>query len=221
MRFAALLALLVCSPALLAQFLTAAPEKKAPPPPEPEETPAAPVVVVAPVPVTVVTPAAPAAAEEDDEDDEIVIRRKKKKKPAPAPVVVAPVAVPQPPPPPEPSAEDAAEPRRLVRYFCKVWKDEDYERMWWAMTPAYRKQTKLKKFTKLFTDDKEMNGGLVDENILVSDAALPDGTVQVTVDLRYKFKRVGVRRVKAVLEKKGPQYRLCESSIIPLDLSDL
>ena len=120
---------------------------------------------------------------DDDEWEEVVVKRRKKRTtvaPAPAAaavVVVAPVAAPtvieeeevvsdEPPPPPEPPAADAAEPRRLVRYFCKAWKDKDYERLWWAMSPEYRSEVSLKKFKKLFVSDAELNGGLVDENIL-------------------------------------------------------
>ncbi len=172
---------------------------------------------------------APSAADDGEWVEEVVIRRRRV---APKPVAaqdavkVAPAVAgeakkDEPPPPPEPSAEDAAEPRRLVRYFCKCWKDEDYERLWWAMTPQYRKKNPYKKFSKLFEEDKENNGGIVDENIVLDDVELGDGGIQVTVDLRYRFKRVGVKRVKAVVEKKGPAYRMRGSGIIPLDLDDL
>ena len=30
----------------------------------------------------------------------------------------------EPQPPPEPSVSDASDPRRLIRYFCKMWKEE-------------------------------------------------------------------------------------------------
>ncbi|MBO4618797.1 MAG: hypothetical protein IKS83_09765 [Victivallales bacterium] len=125
------------------------------------------------------------------------------------------------PQPPEPPALDAAEPRRLVRYFCKAWKDGDYVRMYWAMTPQYRQKMTVEKFVKRFQADKEYNGGIVDENIVVDDVQLDNGRIQVTVDLRYKFRRVGIRRVKAIVEKQGGVYRLCDSGIIPLDMDDL
>jgi len=175
--------------------------------------------------------ASPAHGADDDcewEEEVVttVVRRKKAPKapPAdyglnnPAPVTAAPN--PEPPPPPEPSAEDAAEPRRLVRYFCKCWKDEDYERMWWAMTPKYRAEVPFKKFVKLFSEDKESNGGLADENIVLEDRELDDGAIQVAVDLRYRFKRARIKRVKAEVEKKGPAYRVRESGIIPFDMDD-
>ena len=159
-------------------------------------------ILAAQSPVVIV----PAPEHPEDEEVEIVIRHRLK-----------PVAAPSL----EPSVEDAAEPRRLVRYFCKLWKDEDYERMWWVMTPAYRRGTSLEKFVKLFADDRERTGGIVDENIVTDDVERADGTVLVHVDLRYRFKRVGVRRLKAVFEKKKNLYRLRESGIIPLDLDDL
>ena len=198
-------------------------------------------ILAAQSPVVIV----PASEQQEDEEVEIVIRRRRKPvavpppvpaptpAPAPAPVVSAPVAPPPPPvvatpaveppqpPPLEPPVEDAAEPRRLVRYFCKLWKDEDYERMWWAMVPAYRRETTLEKFAKLFADDRERNGGIVDENIVTDDVERADGTVLVHVDVRYRFKRVGVRRLKAVLEKKKNMYRLRASGLIPPDLDDL
>lgn len=127
----------------------------------------------------------------------------------------------EPPPPPEPPAEDAAEPRRLVRYFCRAWKDNDYLRMWWAMSPMYRKQVSLKKFKKLFTSDKETNGGLVDENI-IETAKTKDGNEGVKVELIFKFPRAQHRFVMAAAERQtGGAFRLVESPIIPLDLDDL
>lgn len=166
-----------------------------------------------------------AAVEDDGEEyEEIVIRRKKKKPtpPAVAPAVVLPVAVAEePPPPPEPSAADAAEPRRLVRYFCKAWKDKDYERLWWTMSSDYRKKVSLKKFTKLFSSDAETNGGLLDENILET-AKTKDGNEGVKVELIFKFPKAQHRFVTAVAERQpGGQFRLIDSPFIPLDLEDL
>jgi len=127
----------------------------------------------------------------------------------------------EPPPPPEPPAADAAEPRRLVRYFCKAWKDKDYERMWWAMSPQYRKKTPLKKFKKLFTSDSEMNGGLIDENI-IETAKTKDGNEGVQVELIFKFPKVQHRFVMAVAERQaGGAFRMVDSPFIPLDLDDL
>ena len=137
-----------------------------------------------------------------------------------APAVAAPKAAEEPPPPPEPPAEEAAEPRRLVRYFCKAWKDEDWERMWWAMTPKYRRKVSLKKFTELFTDDAEANGGLKDENI-VSEVETNVG-VAVKVTLTFKFRQARPRVVKAEVERiPGGAYRVVDSAIIPVDLNDL
>ena len=129
-------------------------------------------------------------------------------------------AKPEPPPPPEPPATDAADPRRLVRYFCRMWKDEDYEAMWWAMTPKYRNAVSLEKFTALFEDDAERTGGLKDENIVLDDVDEGKQYI-VTVDLRFNFVRARDRRVKAVLEKTRQGYRIKESGILPVDLNDL
>ena len=41
---------------------------------------------------------------------------------------------------PVPPAEDAAEPERIVHYFCRAWKDWDFKAMYGAMTdpPCWR-----------------------------------------------------------------------------------
>lgn len=127
----------------------------------------------------------------------------------------------EPPPPPEPPEADAAEPRRLVRYFCKAWKDQDYERMWWAMSPRYRKKTSLKKFKKLFESDAEQNGGLKDENIL-EEGETRKGGKSVKTELIFKFPRAKHRIVSAQAERQaGGAFRLVESALIPLDFDDL
>lgn len=134
---------------------------------------------------------------------------------------VAVEAADEPPPPPEPPAADAAEPRRLVRYFCRAWKDRDYERQWWAMSPAYRKKVSLKKFRKLFVSDAESNGGLRDENVLET-AKTRKGDDGVKVELIFKFPRAKHRVVMAVAERQpGGAFRLIDSPFIPLDLEDL
>jgi len=122
---------------------------------------------------------------------------------------------------PEPPAADAAEPRRLVRYFCKTWKDKDYERLWWAMSKSYRKKVSLKKFKKLFEDDAELNGGLLDENILEASKTR-DGNEGVKVELIFKFPKAKHKFVTAVAERQsGGAFRLIESPIIPINLDDL
>lgn len=126
----------------------------------------------------------------------------------------------EPPPPPEPPAADAAEPRRLVRYFCKAWKDEEWERLWWAMTPKFRKKVSLETFKTRFTDDAELNGGLKDENI--ADVSKTNSGVAVKVELLFKFENAKPRVVNAVVERiVGGQYRVSDSAIIPVDLNDL
>lgn len=151
------------------------------------------VPVVVPAVVAPATPAAPAAEEKPDE----------------------------PPPPPEPPAADAAEPRRLVRYFCKAWKDKDYERLWWAMSPKYRKKVTLKKFKKIFESDAELNGGLLDENI-IETAKTKDGNEGVKVELIFKFPKAQHRFVMATAERQpGGAFRIVDSPFIPQDLDDL
>lgn len=169
----------------------------------------------------------PSSADDDDEYEEIVIRRKKKKA-APVAQAVVPVAAPvvatpkadEPPPPPEPPAAEAAEPRRLVRYFCKAWKDEDWERLWWAMEPSYRKSVSLKKFKKIFADDAEGTGGLKDENILAEGKTNTGEGVRV--ELIFKFPRAKHRLVMAEVRRvPGGGFRVAKSPIIPVDFDDL
>lgn len=155
------------------------------------------------------------------------------------PAVVVPVAVPvaapaptpvvsteeekdeEPPPPPDPPTADAADARRLVRYFCKCWKDQDWERLWRSMSESYRKKVSLKKFKKLFVEDAETNGGLQDENILQTSET-EKGNKGVKVELIFKFPKAQHRIVMAEVEKQsGGQYRIVSSPIIPLDMDDL
>ena len=153
-----------------------------------------PAVVAVPVAVAATPAAAPVAAATEDEE---------------------------PPPPPEPPTADAAEPRRLVRYFCKAWKDKDYERLWWAMSSDYRGKVSLKQFKKLFVSDADTNGGLVDENILET-AKTKDGNEGVKVELIFRFPKAQHRFVMAVAERQpGGQFRLVESPFIPIDLDDI
>lgn len=121
---------------------------------------------------------------------------------------------------PPPPAKDASEPKRLVRYFCKAWKDEDFKRMYGAMEPKYRKSTTYDKFKKLFEDDAEANDGLSDENISGGEEE-SGAAVQLSVSLQFKNKRVKPRSVKALVIKTPDGFRLKSSPIIPLDLDDL
>ena len=121
---------------------------------------------------------------------------------------------------PPPPAKDAAEPKRLVRYFCKAWKDEDFNRMYGAMESKYRKATSFEKFKKLFADDAEMNDGLSDENISGSEDE-SGAAVQLSVSLQFKNKRVKPRSVKALVIKTPDGFRLRSSPLIPLDFDDL
>ena len=120
---------------------------------------------------------------------------------------------------PPPPAKDASEPKRLVRYFCRAWKDEDFKRMYGAMEPKYRKSVSFEAFQKLFESDAEMNNGLADENIAGGEEE--DGAaIELTVALRFKNKRVQQRNVKALVIKTPDGFRLKSSPIIPLDLDN-
>lgn len=182
--------------------------KKQPPVPA-VEAPAQPPVVVAPpggVTVVVTPPPAVAIPVIAPEVPDVPVKVEKDD---------------EPPPPPEPPAADAAEPRRLVRYFCKTWKDKDWERLWWAMSPQYRKKVSLKKFKKLFESDAEMNGGLLDENI-IETVKTKDGNEGVKLELIFKFPRAQHRFVTAVAERQpGGAFRIVDSPFIPKDLDDL
>lgn len=180
-------------------------KKKSPAAAEQSQSAVAPVAVVPATTVIVPTAVVPAA----------VVPM-----PAAMPAAAADKASDEPPPPPEPPAADAAEPRRLVRYFCKAWKDEEWERLWWAMTPKFRKEVSLKKFKTRFTDDAEQNGGLKDENIV--DVSKTNSGVAVKVELLFKFENAKPRVVNAVVERiVGGQYRVTDSAILPVDLNDL
>lgn len=175
-----------------------------------------PLAVVAPVETPVVAPVAVAPAAAVVVPAVVAVPVSTPTVPA-APVVTADD---EPPPPPEPPAADAAEPRRLVRYFCKAWKDEDWERLWWAMTPKFRKEVPLKTFKTRFTDDAEQNGGLKDENIV--EVSKTNSGVAVKVELLFKFENAKPRIVNAVVERiVGGQYRVTDSAILPVDLNDL
>ena len=126
----------------------------------------------------------------------------------------------EPPPPPVPPESASRDPRRLIRYFCKNWKDENYTEMYYSMSSKYRKKVSLKKFTAIFEADAETNGGLDDENILSIDTKHRLGCVAV-VDLKFNFNKARNRRVQAVLEKTKDGLRLKECGLIPLDMNDL
>lgn len=152
----------------------------------------------------------------DDKDKNVV----------PIPMLMQPAVIctekkPDPPPPPEPSLSDASDPRKLVRHFCKMWKEENYDAMYWAMTPKYRQTVSFDKFKGLFESDAEMTGGLKDENIIIDD--VDEGKVYiVTADLKFNFIRSKDRRVKVVLEKMANVgYRIRPSGILPVDFDDL
>lgn len=135
-------------------------------------------------------------------------------------VAAAAVAVTVTSPSLDPPAEDAAETRRLIRYFCRCWKDGDYERMWWAMSPRYRLKAKFEEFCAVFADDAKINGGLMDENIGPNERH-DDWGATLDVELRFKLRRSKPRKVKVACERAKDGYRIAESGIIPVDLNNL
>lgn len=122
---------------------------------------------------------------------------------------------------PAPPAEDAAEPERIVHYFCRAWKDWDFKAMYGAMTADYREEVPYSRFETLFKGDIETNGGLLDESIAPEAAGTGSG-VRLRVSLRYRSARAAPRTVIAVAVREGADgWRIAESGIIPLDLDDL
>lgn len=125
-----------------------------------------------------------------------------------------------PPAPPIPPESVSRDPRRLIRYFCKNWKDENFTEMYYAMSPKYRKTVSLRKFIAIFEADAETNGGLDDENILSVDPKHRLGCVAV-VDLKFNFNNARNRRVQATLEKTKDGLRIKACGLIPVDMTDL
>ena len=74
----------------------------------------------------------------------------------PAAIVPHPPSPPPTPPPPVPPESISRDPRRLVRYFCGHWKDENFTEMYYSMTPAYRKKTTLEKSPRPYQEIKPL-----------------------------------------------------------------
>ena len=122
--------------------------------------------------------------------------------------------------PPVPPANEASEPIRIIRYFCKAWKDCDYWTMYGAMSEAYREKVPYESFEKRFKSDKGFNGGLADENI--NDAGTDVGAgKRFSVTLRFRNGKIKPRDTKAMTVKDPQGFRLDNSPIIPVDLTDL
>lgn len=120
----------------------------------------------------------------------------------------------------EPPALEAAETRRLIHYFCRCWKDGDYQRMWWAMSPRYRLKAKYEEFCAVFAEDAKVNGGLMDENIGQNERH-DDWGATLDVELRFKIRRAQPRKVKVSCERTENGYRISECGIIPVDMNNL
>ncbi len=98
--------------------------------------------------------------------------------------------------------------------------DEQYEKMYWAMSPEYRQATTLETFTALFENDKRLNAGLADENIALEEKQVGADT-QLRITLVYRNNRVKPREVTVRTTKTPNGHRLIESGIIPIDLENL
>lgn len=121
---------------------------------------------------------------------------------------------------PEPPATDASEPHRIVRYFCRAWKDEDYKAMYGAMDKGYHKGKSFAAFETLFENDKEGSGGLKDENIDKTEAH-EGAAVILKVELVYRSKRAKPKKVVAKVIKTPQGYRLIDCGLLPIDFNDL
>ena len=122
--------------------------------------------------------------------------------------------------PPMPPATEASEPVRVIRYFCNAWKDCDYWTMYGAMSEEYREKVSYESFEKRFKSDKGFNGGLADENI--NDAGTDVGAGRrFSVTLRFRNRKIKPRDTKATTVKDPQGFRLDNSPIIPVDLTDL
>lgn len=123
-------------------------------------------------------------------------------------------AIPVPPP------TDASEPRRIIRYFCRAWKDEDFKTMYGAMSESYRLKVPLDKFESLFVTDIATNGGLKDENIEIKEVVV-GASIRLKVQLIFRSISVKPRNVVVEAIKTPIGYRIAESGILPLDLNQL
>ena len=122
--------------------------------------------------------------------------------------------------PPVPPANEASEPVRIIRYFCNAWKDCDYWAMYGAMSDAYREKVPYESFEKRFKSDKDFNGGLADENINDEGTDVGAGK-RFSVTLRFRNGKIKPRDTKAATVKDPQGFRLDNSPIIPVDLTDL
>lgn len=121
---------------------------------------------------------------------------------------------------PEPPVAEAAEPKRIVRYYCRAWKDENIKAMYGAMTDSYRAKVTLPEFESLIRSDAETNGGLKDENIDIPEVSAGPAT-RLKVQLIFRSTSVKPRAVIAEVIKTPKGYRILDSGILPIDLNQL
>ena len=121
----------------------------------------------------------------------------------------------------EPPESEAADPKRLLHYFCNKWKDGDYDAMWWSMSLKFRMQTKKEEFVKLFAADALLNGGLDDEMIESGSVVYYNQTVSMVVKLTFKYEKIAKRKVKVVMERTKNGWRISDGGIVPIDLTSM
>lgn len=118
---------------------------------------------------------------------------------------------------PDPPDRETREPERLIRYFCKCWKDEEYKSMYGMLLPALRTELTYDAFQKRYVEDAGFNSGLKDEALL--ERTEDTGSeVAFKVRLTFQSSKAAPRTVVARLKKTSSGYRVMESGLIPLDL---
>lgn len=113
-----------------------------------------------------------------------------------------------------PPAEVAADAKRLVHWFCARWKEEAYERMYYAMAPDFRARVPYATFARRLRDDAALTGGLNDESIREEVEPAARG-VRVTVTLRFNWPKAGSRTAHAELVRVKEGFRVAESGLVP------
>ncbi len=122
--------------------------------------------------------------------------------------------------PPLPPAEEAATPKALAVYFCRMWRAENFEAMYYCMSARYRTRVEFGKFMALFTSDAEKTGGLDSVVVVAEDPENAAGHL-LLLDLKFMKKKMPPRRVTAVFEKTKDGFRLVKSGILPVDFTNL
>ncbi len=113
-----------------------------------------------------------------------------------------------------PPAQVLTDAKRFIHYFCECWKAEDFERMYYAMSPEYRATVPYATFAGRFADDKSFTGGLDDESIRGEPEKVPQG-LGLQVTLTFLRKTVPARTITTLVTQTPDGYRIVESGLIP------